>query len=351
MKVLEAIFEESLQASINDDGNVEFGNSDAEFTPVDILKSDPIAYRTEYRAWLNDVWLADNRARLARILSLHGNQKRFNDLCTSVAANNIVPMVGSGMSKASGVPMWQEFLHQLRAYSEICAGELDALLKAGQYEEAVDLQINRMGRHLFDERIEHDLRIEDSRTLLGPVRLLPEIFPNLALTTNLDDVLEGVYEASGRRFVHVLGGDDIGRFRQLHAQGRRTLLKLHGDCRPDAGRVLGVAEYDHAYANGAACREALALIYRTRPLLWLGCSLAIDRTVKLVEEIAASDPKIPRHFAFLQLPADEAGRIKREKELSQRQIFPIWYDGDHDEAIESLLVGILDRLGRFVGGD
>lgn len=351
MKIIEAIFEESLQASINDAGNVEFGNSDAEFAPIDILKSDPIAYQSEYRAWLNDVWLARNRVRLTRILSLQGNQKRFNDLCTSVAANNIVPMVGSGMSKASGLPMWREFLHQLCAYSGISANEIDALLAAGQYEEAVDRQAQGMGRPLFDERIEHDLRIEDSSTLSGSVRLLPEIFPNLVLTTNLDDVLEGVYESSGRRFTHILAGKDIERYRQLHAQGRSTLLKLHGDCRSDDGRVLGVAEYDLAYANGAPCREALALIYRTRPLLWLGCSLTIDRTVKLVGEVAVADARMPRHFAFLQLPADVAARIIREKELSQRQIFPIWYDGDHDESIESLLVGILDNLGRFAVGD
>lgn len=351
MKVIEAIFEESLQASINDDGNIEFGNSDAEFTPVDILRSDLIAYRSEYRAWLNDVWLAENRARLVRILSLHGNQKRFTDLCTSVAANNIVPMVGSGMSKASGLPMWREFLHQLSTYSGVGADELDGLLDAGQYEEAVDLQANRMGRHLFDERIEHDLRVEDATTLSGPVRLLPEIFPNLALTTNLDDVLEAAYEASERRLIHVLAGRDIERYRKLHAQGKPTLLKLHGDCRRDDGRVLGVSEYDLAYANGAPCREALALIYRTRPLLWLGCSLAMDRTVGLIRDVADFDARIPRHFAFVQLPTDDAARVNRERELSQCHIFPIWYDGDHDESIETLLVGILDRLDRFVAGD
>lgn len=351
MRVVQAIFEESLQASVNVDGNVEFGNSDAAFTPVDILKSDPTAYDAEYRGWLNDVWLAGIRVRLTRILALHTNRKRFNDLCASISANNVVPMVGSGMSKASGFPMWREFLHLLSDHSGTTADELNALLDGGQYEEAVDLQAERMGRPLFDERIEHVLRVEDNTTLSGPVRLLPEIFPNLALTTNLDDVLEGVYEAAERRFADVLAGRDIERYRRVHALGRRTLLKLHGDCRRDEGRVLGVADYKDAYAAGAPCREALALIYRTRPLLWLGCSLTIDRTVRLVEEVAAADARIPRHYAFLPLLPDDAVRIERERELTQRQIFPIWYDGDHDESIEALLVGILDYLGRFGAGD
>lgn len=351
MKVIEAIFEESLQASVNGDGNVEFGNSDAVFTPVDILRSDETAYKMEYRAWLNDVWLANIRVRLERILSLHGNRKRFNDLCAAVRVNSIVPMVGSGMSKASGFPIWREFLHQLCTYSGVTADELDALLDSGQYEEAVDLQAERMGRPLFEERIEHDLRVENPSMLSGPVRLLPEVFPHLALTTNLDDVLEEVYEASDLRFTDILPGRDIERYRRVLGQGRRTLIKLHGDCRRDDGRVLGVTEYNEAYDIGAPCREALALIYRTRPLLWLGCSLTIDRTVRLVGEVAAADAGIPRHYAFLLLPADDAVRIERERELSQHKIFPIWYDGDHDESVEALLVGILDHLGRFVAGD
>lgn len=351
MKIIEEIFEDSLRAAVNETGNIEFGNSDSEFTPVSILRSDPIAYQAEYRAWLNDVWLAENRMRLQRILAMHGNQKRFNDLCHSVAANNIIPMVGSGMSKACGLPMWREFLGQLCTYSGVSEQEIDALLDIGSYEEAVDLQAEQMGRPLFDERIEHDLRIEDPSMLSGAVRLLPEIFPSLVLTTNLDDVLELTYEASGRRFTHVLAGQDVERYRQLHAQGRPTLLKLHGDCRRDDGRVLGVAEYEQAYENGSPCREALSLVYRTRPLLWLGCSLTIDRTVKLVGEVAATDARIPRHFALLKLPSDNADRINRERDLSRRQIFPIWYDDDHDESIEAILVGILDRLGRFATGE
>src|SRR5205085_2711066 len=130
-------------------------------------------------------------------------------------------------------------------------------LQAGQYEEAVDALANEMGRRLFAERIEHDLRVEDSGDLAGPVRFLADIFPNLVLTTNLDDVLEHVYEAAGCRLTYVLAGREIERYRQLHAAGNPILLKLHGDCRREEERVLGVREYEAAYASGAPCREAL----------------------------------------------------------------------------------------------
>ena len=79
MKSVKAIFEGSLHAEVNSDGNVEFGNSDASFAPADILKSDLVIYSAEYRAWLNDSWLPKNRHGLERILkgiSINPHQPR-----------------------------------------------------------------------------------------------------------------------------------------------------------------------------------------------------------------------------------------------------------------------------------
>jgi hypothetical protein len=347
MKILRAIFEESLKAQVNADGNVEFGCGDAEFTPVEILKSDDEQYKSEFVAWLNDVWLDRNRQRLSSLLKLHGNDGRFTDLCNAVSANNVVPLVGSGMSRASGFPLWREFLHQLRQDTRVTEAALNILLDAGHYEEAVDVLAADAGRHLFDERIEQGLRVDDPSEVLGPVRLLADIFPRLVMSTNLDDVLEHVFKANEHPFAHVLAGRDIERYRQLVNSPQPILLKIHGDCRRNDGRVLGAAEYDAAYAVGSAPREALTLLCRARALLWLGCSLTIDRTVMLMEQVVAADPAVPRHYAFLRLPPDDARRVERGIELGQRKIFPIWYDGDDDEAIEALLVGILDRTGRF----
>lgn len=64
-------------------------------------------------------------------------------------------------------------------------------------------------------------------------------------------------------------------------------------------------------------------------------------------QVINADPAAPRHYAFLRLPDDNEARVDREHELAQLKIFPIWYDGGDDEAIEALLVGILDRGGRL----
>lgn len=350
MKILDTLFREALSASINDDGQIEFPSSGFQMTPVEALLSDDKAYKSEFAAWLNDVWLDRHRQRLKGLLALHGNERRYKDLCGAISRGNAVPAVGSGMSAPSGLLLWRQFLEQLRSYTSVEPIALAALLDDGKYEEAADILAADMGKPLFDERVEHEFRVEHPSALCGAVRLLPELFPHLVITTNLDDVLENVYASSDKRLDEVLAGRDVERYRQLHGKGRTVLLKLHGDCRKDDGRVLGVKEYDEAYAAGSAARDALALIYRTRPVLWVGCSLSVDRTVQLVGEIVGSDSGTPRHFAFLQLPADDATRVSRERELAKRHIFPVWYDGDHDDAIETLLVGVLDHLGRFGSG-
>jgi hypothetical protein len=355
MKVLQALFEEALTAGINADGDIEFPFGGTPLTAVAVLKSDSTAYQAEFRAWLNDVWLEDHRRRLDRLLKLHGNNGRFHSLVDAFRSDYVIPAIGSGMSKSSGFPLWREFIHQLRSFTSVSEGDIDAMLAAGQYEEAVDRIAVEAGRHLFDERIEQSLRVIDPKSIDGPVRLLPALFPKLALSINLDDVLETAYAAVDQSFEEILVGPRIEQYRKLTTSNKSALLKIHGDCRQSEGRVLGVAEYEAAYAPHASTRESLALMCRSHVLLWMGCSLGVDRTVALMKEVVADDASAPRHYAFLRLPTDDAVRVAREKSLAERKVFPIWYDDQEEDDISilSLLVGLLDKGGKldsFGGG-
>ena len=75
-------------------------------------------------------------------------------------------------------------------------------------------------------------------------------------------------------------------------------------------------------------------------MLFLGCSLGRDRTVGLIEEVSRTDAHMPNHYAFLQKPTSESDLIDREDFLTERGIFPIWYDLPHDDAIMALLDGL-----------
>jgi hypothetical protein len=345
MDFLHNQFEEQLEAKKTKAGDILIGETS--FTPVAILRSDPTAYESEFSAWRDEVWLPEQEEKRETILKVHANRKRFADLCSVLKNGQLVPLVGSGMSVPTGLSPWSEFLRIIRQHSSMTESELEDLLSKWAYEEAAERLAGAMPGRLFDERIEHDLRIDDPNTICGAVIFLPELFDKLVLTTNLDDVLEQLYKLRERAFSHVLTGGGIASCRRIMTNSERILLKFHGDCRSRDGRVLGKTEYESAYNNGSPVREELVSIYRTRSILCIGCSLGADRTVGLLAEVANSDSGMPRHYAFLKHPNDASVLRVREHFLTERDVFPIWYPDDHDESIQALLVGMLQHQGRL----
>ena len=346
-KALKFLFEGQIEFRLRDgtsvEGSVFIGET--EFLPVETLREDEDAYRSEFARWLDELWLPEQEERRTQILELHGNGKRYADVRDATARQQVVPFVGSGMSVPSGLPTWSDLLRRIREFTRIEVSKLEGLLQAAAFEEAADLIASATNTNLLNERVEHDLRVDDLGVIDGPVRLLPAIFPSLVLTTNLDDVLEQHYRQCGSGFDHVLAGQELSRYRQLKTPKAPFVLKLHGDCRRAERRVLLTAEYEAAYAPGSATREELVLLYRSSHVLFLGSSLGPDRTVRLVAEVARRDKSMPKHYAFLALPDFNEARIDRENFLTERGIYPIWYDGAHDEALTALLAGLLDAPG------
>lgn len=330
---------------LDDDGNVRIGETP--FSPVDVLKSDFTAYEEVFETWINNQWLPKQKASLEEIMKVHANRKRFIDLCVTFKNGELVPLVGSGMSVPTGLSSWSGFLRIIQQHSSMSQTDLEGLLLRREYEEAAERLAAAMPGRLFDERIEHDLRIDDPDAICGSVIFLPELFNKLVLTTNLDDLLERMYEKRNLRFSHVFAGREIGEYRRAKANSERVLLKFHGDCRSRTGRILGKAEYDKAYCHGSPIREELTTIYRTHSILCLGCSLGPDRTVALLAEVAKIDDGMPKHYAFLQYPKDPDVLRAREHFLTERDVFPIWYPDDHDESIQALFVGMMQYIGRL----
>ena len=100
-------------------------------------------------------------------------------------------------------------------------------------------------------------------------------------------------------------------------------------------------EYESAYGHGKPIRKEMEVLYCSNNLLFLGCSLGSDRTLRLLNEVGKADPGMPKHYAFLARPEDEESRLDREDFLTELGIYPIWYRGDHDENIRALLAGLI----------
>jgi hypothetical protein len=340
--VLQRFFEEQVVFRLRDgaevDGGVCIGAT--EFLPLEVLRRDPEAYRAEFDIWLDEVWKRGQRQRLEEILEVHANRKRYADLLEAVKKQQVVPFVGSGMSVASGLPTWSNLLRKMREYTTCDAVALERLLESCQFEEAADLIAGATNPRLLAERVEHDLRIDDPSTMCGPVYLLPVVFSNLVITTNLDAVLETLYKQFNQLFDHIFAGSELARYRTLKSPQSRFLLKLHGDSKRGSHRVLLSKEYDATYCPNSIVREELTLLYRLNHILFVGCSLGADRTVRLIGETAATDANMPKHFCFLLGPPDNITRIERENFLTQHGIYPIWYGPPYDDSLMALLDGL-----------
>ncbi len=312
----------------------------SEFSPVEILSEFSAIYEQEFNRWLDEDWKPRQYELRETVLGYSANSDRYRDLKNAAIRQQVIPLVGSGMSVPSGLPTWAEFLIRVRDFTQCSLSELKQLISSSSFEEAADLLAGSTNPRLLAERIEHDLRIANTGVINGPICLLPGLFSNLVITTNLDRVLEHLYELVGTPFGFIFSGDQLADYRRLKDPNGRFLLKLHGDCQNQKGRVLFSHEYEAAYAPNSPPREELALLYRQYSLLFLGCSLGPDRTVRLLEHVANVDMNMPKHYALLTKPQDDNDQIAREHFLTERGIFPIWYDLPHDEAIMALLDGL-----------
>jgi hypothetical protein len=164
MDFLRAIFEDQLEIRRDKKGNAIIG--DTVFTPVAILKADSAAYEYEYSNWHDEIWQPEQNELLEQILNIRGNKKRFDDLCVALKNGHVIPLVGSGMSVPSGLQTWSEFLRSIRWHSKMNVEDLEKLLANSEFEEAVEQVEQTMSPRLFDEQIEHSLRIDDPQEYL-----------------------------------------------------------------------------------------------------------------------------------------------------------------------------------------
>ena len=311
------------------------------FTTREIFEAFPAARVQEFGTWLNDVWVPTQHTSREAIFTVTANRQRYNALREAYGKNYLIPFVGSGMSVPSGLPTWSEFLEEISQFTNRNLDEIRLLLMSYSFEDCFRRLADSMNPYLLEERIEHLLNVESS-DIAGPVLMLPDLFPKTAMTTNLDMVLEFAYELARKSFDITLMDEELYNYYDYEQMEYSFLLKLHGDHRVSTSQVLHPYSYDKAYAASAPAVDVIETIYRHHSLLFLGCSLDSDRTMQLLENIVNSNPDLPRHYAFLPACQTDYERNEREEYLSARKIFPIWYEGDHDESIIALLDGLVD---------
>lgn len=312
------------------------------WAPDEVLEKmlEPSALEEMFGDWIQErrEELIDSAKAMLNEFSL---EDRFGKLKEVYARGSVVPFVGAGLSVSSGYPGWTAFLKQHIRETAIDPAEFDQMLNAGQYEEAAQKLADSLGP-AFNEGVENTFG--RSRDISGCVQMLPHMFDSCVITTNFDDVAKRCYEAEGKPFSEELSGEFSEELPRKLAEGKRVLLKLHGTSTSARSRILTSSEYDRHYGEGNQLQRAIEAIC-TRTLLFIGCSLTVDRTLSAMKELvqAKGHDNIARHYAFLPVPNSNAEKIARRDALMECNIYPIWYPaGTHDESIEAFLVALME---------
>ena len=312
------------------------------WAPDEILEKilDPSALKDMFGDWVQE-----RREELIGsakfMLNEFGLEDRFGKLKEVYARGAVIPFVGAGLSVPSGYPGWTSFLKQHVRETTIDPAEFNQMLNAGKYEEAAQRLADALGP-AFNEGVENTFG--RSRDISGCVQMLPHMFDSCVITTNFDDVAKRCYEAEGKPFSEELSGEFSEELPRKLAEGKRVLLKLHGTSTSARSRILTSSEYDKHYGEGNQLQRAIEAIC-TRTLLFIGCSLTVDRTLSAMKELvqAKGHDNIARHYAFLPVPNSNAEKIARRDALIECNIYPIWYPaGTHDESIEAFLVALME---------
>src|SRR5262249_36803292 len=153
------------------------------------------------------------------------------------------------------------------------------------------------------------------------------------LTTNFDRVLEAAFEDAARRFDEVFPGSRIREASRAIQLNQPFLLKMHGDYRDSASRVLTLSEYARDYWSEQPGRvnfylpmpRLLAQALGARPILFLGCALEGDRTALIMAQMA---PQLPGtvHFAVLSESENTPDRLRQ---LDAWNIRPRFFPAGH----------------------
>lgn len=342
MEFLKEEFKNELSAEITPDGLISV--SGFTITPSEIFEnSDQIAFEEAFSEWCLQR-REQSLEKAAEILTLYDNHTRFPVLKTSYQQGAVIPFVGAGLSVPSGFPGWTAFLKELCNHSSFSSEELTILLESNQYEEAAQQLADSMPVGAFNEAIENTY-MRDVVEVSGTIRYLPTLFDCSVITTNFDDLIKRVYDENRCSFKEVLLGGDAIEFPRQLGQGKNVLVQLHGKATSSKNRILTTKEYDAHYSEENELLEVIRAI-STKTLLFLGCSLGVDRTVKQLKNIVQEKgaESTSRHYAFLPIENDQE-RLKKRDILAEANIYPIWYsaDDDHDECLVALLELMRDK--------
>ncbi len=301
------------------------------------------------------------------------NQMVYNNLLELFKKQNITPVIGAGLS-CWAYPLWTKMLKK-QGTSYGIGESIRHLIDAGEYELAASVLEEETTPNGLKNLLQQIFRVSlmNEYSVQCPVylRKLPHLFNGPILTTNFDRVIEFLFKREGLPCPDmVIPSDNFQSDKICSALHRNSsiLIKLHGDIEDPQHLILTLSSYNDVYGDNQKYPDFskpmpafLQKILERNPLLFLGCSLRVDRTCSVIRVCA---PNI-QQFAILELPEEtknennpfqpllrgknnqftEVWKERRKYILQELNIQAIWYPyGMHEEALDAFFTKLSEDL-------
>jgi tetratricopeptide (TPR) repeat protein len=186
--------------------------------------------------------------------------------------------VGAGASAAAGYPtlgqLEQRLRAQLRGVDKSGFALVDAFIE--HYSEA-DLELE-LQRHIGQPRL--FVQLHEAMARLAGGGVCPILF-----TTNYDRLIENALTAAGVAFVPQILEANF----TLQSLETVQVLKLHGDCGDWERVILTAASYQEFQRTYPILQQQLNLHLRTRPVVFIGCSMRDPRLLDWLEGLSETE--------------------------------------------------------------
>ena len=285
------------------------------------------------------------------IMDFHPDNNRvYCEIVDNIS--KIVPFVGAGMTTFV-YGTWNDLLYALT----------DRLTDSEE-KKRIKNMIGKGGNNCFAAaellekkrsvlNFKHDLMYYFSEKKLAEkeiqlseeaVWVLPELFQELVITTNFDQVLEYVYKKRSHEFKEVFGpGKNELLLTALREKNEGALFKLHGTIKDGfvdySNIVLTESQYRRHYSDDAALTGSMKECFNDKLLLFLGCSLKQDLTMELLRKTLRPGIK---NYTIINCSRNE--RDERVRQLGDLNIRAIVYEGERHEAVRIILEHLLEDL-------
>ena len=273
-------------------------------------------------------------------------------LLSAAAHGNLVPFVGSGVSRHAttsdpkAFPTWIGLLTELEQIAESKGyirpeerTQIQDLVNSGKFLMAAQALRSVLPNDLLDQVLRDRFNPPDA--LPGALhRAILQLRPALIITTNYDLLLEDAFAQEYRKVPQSLTYKEapaVQAILQSHRQwvDRPTIFKIHGSALNPAEAILAELDYRNLLYREPGYRMVLSAVFVTKVVLMIGFSFQ-DPEIRFVLEGLRDSLKYRSSPDYIVLPADANNSVERVRWRQDFGIDTIEYEPspDHHELVE-----------------